>query len=128
MLLRMHGLDADPGDVPWPPTAAEARENFFNTVITTSFPRFEHFKDCLKYELDRIEDFRCIVFVEQRITTHILEYVISTDPELSELIRSTCIYATDSTASASLKALTKRDVATRCDHPTNLTLALHDLT
>ena len=113
MFLRMHGLDAGPGDVPWPPLAAEARENFLNIVTKTSFPRMENFKDCLRYKLDTTTDFRCIVFVDQRITTHILAYVISSDPDLSRLIRSTSIYAAGSSASASMRPLTKRDVADR---------------
>ena len=121
MFLRMHGLDSGLGDISWPPAATEAREAFFNTVLKTSFLRMENFKDCLRKKINRIKDFRCIVFVEQRITAHILQHVISTDPELLGLIRSTCFYATGKSAFASVRALTKRDVADRFDF-TNLTL------
>jgi superfamily II DNA/RNA helicase len=52
------------------------------------------------------------VFVNQRVTTHILEYVISSDPDLSTLLRPASIYAAGSPATASY-SVSKGDVAGR---------------
>lgn len=113
MFLRMTVLDhpTSMAAVPWPPPAADARTHFA-LHIKPSFPRFEHLKDCLRYKLDTVESFRGIVFVQQRVSTHILEYVISSDPHLSPLLRPASIYAAGSPATASL-AVSKTIVASR---------------
>mmetsp|Transcript_92240 Transcript_92240/g.261121 ORF Transcript_92240/g.261121 Transcript_92240/m.261121 type:complete len:745 (-) Transcript_92240:109-2343(-) len=56
------------------------------------------------------EEFRGIVFVQQRVSTHILAYFLSRDPETAELFRCAPMYAADSPATASL-TVTKRAAA-----------------
>lgn len=71
-----------------------------------SFCRVDHLKEILLSQIDRFLDsetpLRCIVFVQQRITTHILEYAIASDPDLTGVLTCDHIYATSSPASASL--------------------------
>ena len=44
---------------------------------------------------------RCVVFVQQRVTTHVLEHFVQTDADLSDL-GTACIYATSSPATPRL--------------------------
>ena len=72
-----------------------------------SFPRFEHLKDALLYELEKLSklhgSFRGIVFVQQRIMTHILEHLIQNDGDLASKLTPACIYATTSPATPSFR-------------------------
>ena len=95
----------------WPHHVQKARDEFLNG-LPRIYPRYENLIDCLKYQLDNLETFRGIIFVQQRVSTHILEYVLKTDPELSVRLRTTCIYAAGSPATPSLN-LTKVAVADR---------------
>lgn len=95
----------------WPQHVQKARDDFLNGLPRT-YPRYENLIDCLKYQLDNLETFRGIIFVQQRVSTHILEYVLKSDPELSGRLRTTCIYAAASPATPSL-TLTKSAVANR---------------
>jgi endoribonuclease Dicer len=70
--------------------------------VPNEYPRFEHLKETLAWKLDCTPDFRGILFVQQRVMTHILQHVISSDPELSGRLRTACLYATSSPATASL--------------------------
>jgi len=107
MFLRMslRGKNA------WPQHIQKARDDFLNGLPRT-YPRYENLIDVLKYQLDNLETFRGIIFVQQRVSTHILEYVLQSDPELSVRLRTTCIYAAGSPATPSL-TLTKSAVANR---------------
>jgi ERCC4-related helicase len=65
--------------------------------------RVAHLKEVLLVQHDKFtEGLRCIVFVQQRITTHILHHAIMTDPDLSSILTSDYIYATSSPATYSL--------------------------
>jgi len=95
----------------WPQHVQKARDDFLNGLPRT-YPRYENLIDRLKYQLDNVETFRGIIFVQQRVSTHILEYVLQSDPELSEHLRTACIYAAASPATPSL-TLTKSAVGSR---------------
>ncbi|KAG1656436.1 hypothetical protein FOA52_006978 [Chlamydomonas sp. UWO 241] len=111
--LRMNVLGAGAISLDWPPAAHAARTAFLRTLgDTSSFPRFAHLIDCLKYKLEEMDDFRGILFVEQRVSTHILEHVIASDPELGPRVATASLYASSSPATSSL-AVSKRDVAAR---------------
>lgn len=94
------------------PTKVRQLVSFFWEEVPTTFARFEHLKQVLmdKYrqhggdgssETDGT-GFRGIVFVQQRVTTHVLQHVISTDPDLKRLMSPACLYAHGSRATASL--------------------------
>ena len=54
-----------------------------------------------KYRSSQSE-FRGILFVEQRVTTHVLQHYIRIDSQLRPLFTTACLYATASPATASL--------------------------
>ena len=56
---------------------------------------------------------RCIVFVQQRVTAHILEHFVGTDADLREL-GAACIYSTSSPATPRLK-VTSSEARERID-------------
>ena len=56
---------------------------------------------------------RCIVFVQQRVAAHVLEYFVIRDPDLSPL-GATCIYSSSSPATASLR-LSPTELRNRLD-------------
>ena len=45
---------------------------------------------------------RCIVFVQQRVTTHIVQHALRTDPQLVSCLASDVVYASNAAATASL--------------------------
>ena len=108
----------------WPIFVRQVISAFWAEVPET-FPRYEHLKDVLveKYihhggggggggsdddggggdggDGGR-NGFRGIVFVQKRVTTHVLAHVISIDPRLARLFSTACLYASSSRATASL--------------------------
>ena len=73
------------------------------------FPRFDNLKEVLEHQLlERGNAFRGIVFVQQKLMTHVLDFVIRSDAELSTVLSPVCLYATSSPASPSFR-LTKSD-------------------
>lgn len=90
----------------WPSEVEAAMTEFWQSA-PKSFPRFEHLKDALLYECENLlathGSFRGIVFVQQRIMTHILQHLIESDEELNEKFHSGCIYATTSPATPSFR-------------------------
>ncbi|KAJ3110927.1 Interferon-induced helicase C domain-containing protein 1 [Physocladia obscura] len=68
----------------------------------SDFRRLPHLKSVLLDQCKRvgIENFRCIVFTQQRLTTHVLDEFVKLDIDLSRL-RSSCIYSAKTSASAS---------------------------
>jgi ERCC4-related helicase len=100
MVLRMYNEDKN--NSIWSLNVREKINNFWNDCSDT-FPRFDNLKEVLIYKYNNYSgDFRGIIFVNQRIMTHILEYFISNDPELREIFSSTNIYATSTPATTSL--------------------------
>jgi superfamily II DNA or RNA helicase len=85
----------------------------FWSIVPPVFPRFAQLKTCLLSEArERGSTFRGILFVNQRVMTHVLEHFICTDSELALLFRPTCIYAASSPATASLR-VTADDIKAR---------------
>lgn len=93
----------------WPEHVRQAISAFWAEVPDT-FPRFEHLKEVLKEKYvshgadgsSGGTSFRGIVFVRQRVTTHVLAHVISSDPAMASLFSTACLYAFSSPATASL--------------------------
>ena len=56
----------------------------FWACVPTSFPRFDHLRDVLLYKQSTVEKFRGLLFVQQRVMTHILEHVVVSDPFLKD--------------------------------------------
>ena len=114
MFLQMtHSFD--PGV--WSASMETQIDRFCEAYVTQSFPRFYHLKDVLMYKLSEFEktpdrQFRGIIFVQQRVMTHIIEHVIDSDCELSASLRPVCIYAQSSPATPSFR-ISKKDVEQR---------------
>tara|TARA_B100000795_G_scaffold190008_1_gene144694 strand:- start:64 stop:1395 length:1332 start_codon:yes stop_codon:yes gene_type:complete len=73
------------------------------------FPRFDNLKEVLEHQLlERGNAFRGIIFVQQKLMTHVLDYVIRSDAQLSTVLSPVCLYATSSPASPSFR-VTKSD-------------------
>ena len=109
--LRMVGQDVF-DHVLWQGSSLifEAFQGFWRTV-PTSFPRFEHLKEALLHEYNSLTElhgtFMGILFVQQRITTHVLDHIIRTDVDLAACFNPTCIYATAAPASPSFSVSAK---------------------
>lgn len=85
-----------------PPRVTNAISSFFDTH-QVSMERFNNLYDVLQEKMGQYgSGFRCVLFVKQRVTTHILKHLIESHVELSRSLRARCIYATKSPATASL--------------------------
>ena len=81
---------------------ANSIQSFFDSQ-QVSLGRFDNLFNVLHEKIQQYgKDFRCILFVKQRITTHILKHVIKTHSDLGQHIKAECIYATSTPATASL--------------------------
>ena len=101
--LRMMSADTETSLRCWPSSAkAMAMDFFLRQPTVTGFPRFVNLMTVLKEKIQSRPDFRGILFVQQRLMTHVLEYAINSDPTLQQTIRAGCFYATGSPASPSL--------------------------
>lgn len=102
LLLRMAKCD-DPSSIGrWPRPVAQAINEFWGSV-PTKFPRIDELRKTLTEKRKELKDFRGLLFVQQRVTTHLLEYFISTDPELAALFCTASLYAASSPATPSLR-------------------------
>ena len=103
--LRMVG-EGQSKPFTWPSEVEAASAQFWHNSAD-SFPRLEHLKDALLYEYETLStthgSFRCILFVQQRIMTHILEHFVRTDEALANRLNPACIYATASPATPSFR-------------------------
>eukprot|EP00927_Polykrikos_kofoidii_P015929 TRINITY_DN17149_c0_g1_i1.p1 TRINITY_DN17149_c0_g1~~TRINITY_DN17149_c0_g1_i1.p1 ORF type:complete len:612 (-),score=105.13 TRINITY_DN17149_c0_g1_i1:22-1857(-) len=97
--LRMNGLEHQ--RAVWPAAVLAEIDQFWQNVPPT-FPRFENLKDVLLHKHDTLIGFRGLLFVQQRVMTHILEYVIHSDNQLSHIFKTACLYATSAPATPSL--------------------------
>eukprot|EP01104_Vermistella_antarctica_P010969 TRINITY_DN2993_c1_g1_i1.p1 TRINITY_DN2993_c1_g1~~TRINITY_DN2993_c1_g1_i1.p1 ORF type:complete len:570 (+),score=130.25 TRINITY_DN2993_c1_g1_i1:885-2594(+) len=95
-----------------------------------SFRRFDHLKNNLLAELESKDSvpggFRGVLFVEQRVTTHIIAYFIESDDTLHSRFNTACLYATSSPATASLSvsaSQAKTRIAAFADGSVNLLIA-----
>ena len=81
-----------------------------------AFPRFVHLKNILRSKIQCDEDdakpkFRGIIFVQQRVTTHILKHIIASDAFLSARLSPECLYATSSPATPLLSVSSSQSKA-----------------
>ncbi len=86
------------------PALENLTETYFNSK--EDFEKLDHLKKVLMSQWARFqkgeESLRCIVFVQNRLSTHILQHFVENDPELSHWLKSTFIYATTSPATSTL--------------------------
>lgn len=120
-ILDMGGCRARPSSASqlgetWPGSVRQVISAFWADV-PERFPRFEHLKGVLMEKYSRHggggggsdgdgdgggSGFRGVVFVQRRVTTHVLAHMISADPALAPLFSTACLYASSSPAMASL--------------------------
>lgn len=67
------------------------------------FSRLKRLRHVVLEKTAKIEEFRGIIFVQQRITTHILAHFLKQDKELSKIVRVGCLYGSKAGASPWLK-------------------------
>lgn len=85
------------------PTLALARSFLDEAPLT--FPRLENLKVTLLSELESRQDFRGLLFVQQRVMTHILEHFVRSEPALCPSLRPACLYASSSSAEGATPSL-----------------------
>ncbi|CAN0065109.1 unnamed protein product, partial [Ectocarpus sp. 4 AP-2014] len=115
-ILDMFGCTGSPSHraapkAVWPGDVRQKISAFWEAVPRT-FPRFEHLKNVLLDKYDHHggdgsgssdgEAFRGIVFVRQRVTTHVLAHLIAADPRMAPRFSAAYLYASSSPATASL--------------------------
>ncbi|CAJ1349424.1 unnamed protein product [Effrenium voratum] len=87
----------------WPAFVDKSHAEFWR-ACPEIWPRHEHLKEVLEHKFDALVathgEFRGILFVQQRVMTHILEHVIR-DAGLKQFTPA-CLYATSSPATSSL--------------------------
>lgn len=118
--LRMSGCEMNEDDFAhnlsqnnssWSWHTIEEKSQFWVEVPQT-FPRFERLKHQLLAKHSSSDNFRGILFVQQRVMTHIVEYFVRSDPELSWRFSPTCVYAASSPATCTL-SVSKAESARR---------------
>ena len=92
----------------WPHPVDSQIKVFRRNYAEMNMPRLDHLKDMLTYKLENTLMFRGILFVQQRVMTHILEYIIKADEVLSAKLNVATLYAHASPATPSFR-LTKVD-------------------
>jgi ERCC4-related helicase len=113
-LLRIHGVHNDGADLTrWRQSdgAAQAACARLWERAPATFPRFDHLLRVLAEKTGTIKDFRGLVFVQQRVMTHILAHVID-GASLPMALTPACIYATSAPATPSL-AVTRAEAKVR---------------
>ncbi|CBJ26151.1 DEAD box helicase [Ectocarpus siliculosus] len=120
-ILDMFGCTGSPSDraaseAVWPGDVRQKISAFWEAVPGT-FPRYEKLKNVLLDKYDHHggdgsssgggggggkKGFRGIVFVVQRVTTHVLAHAIAADPRMAPRFSAACLYASSSPATASL--------------------------
>merc|ERR1712176_1169290 len=96
-------------------TLRESTKKFFCKFQHETFQsKFKRLKQVLLQEIKAhggSDSFRGILFVQQRVTTHILDYFVKNDNDLKDLFSSAPLYTIDSPATPSLK-ITKNESKT----------------
>ncbi|CAM9615817.1 unnamed protein product [Ectocarpus sp. 13 AM-2016] len=121
-ILDMFGCTGSPShraapEAVWPGDVRQKILAFWEAV-PGRFPRYEKLKNVLLDKYDHHggdgtssgggggpggkKGFRGIVFVVQRVTTHVLAHAIAVDPRLAPRFSTACLYASSSPATASL--------------------------
>jgi Helicase conserved C-terminal domain len=87
----------------WPASTRSSIQQFFD-MFPASSERFDNMCTVLWEKMNDRPNFRGIIFVQQRVMTHIIQYVIEnkSPQELAKRIRTRCLYSTKSPATASL--------------------------
>ncbi|KAI8898107.1 P-loop containing nucleoside triphosphate hydrolase protein [Globomyces pollinis-pini] len=80
--------------------------NKLSKLWYTHKDQFSKLKNLKQILLDQFQiygrDLRCIVFVQQRVVTHILHHFLMSDPDLKAVLKSKYLYATSTAATATL--------------------------
>lgn len=98
MLLKM--MDCHDSSS-WPTKAKIMIDEFFMNQPKSS-TRFENMYEVFNEKVNEGSEFRGLLFVQQRIMTHILKYAIDHHELLSKQIQAKCLYATSTPASSVL--------------------------
>ena len=85
----------------WTRNTVEVALAFFDRAPST-YPRFEHLYNTLLEKFAEHPGFRGILFVRQRVTTHILQHLIRQHPELQGLLSTAILYSSNASATPSL--------------------------
>ena len=104
--LRMTGCDRDAPSL-WARDIAEEVSVFF-LEAPSPYPRFEHLYNTLLEKLLDHPDFRGILFVRQRITTHIIQYLLREHPRLRQLLNTVILYSSNASATPSFSLSRKQ--------------------
>ena len=95
----------------WPASVVDAMAPVW-AYLNSVYPKFDRLRRVMLEKDSALEYFRGIIFVQQRVTTHIISHFIQTDPQLRERFRSALLYATSSAATASLSVSPTQSRAT----------------
>lgn len=101
LVLRMARCDSPRSYAPWPIPVTDCIRDFWKHA-PQRFARLDELRRILVQKCEEVPNFRGVVLVQQRLTTHILEFFIRNDPDLAPRFRTACLYATSSSASPSL--------------------------
>lgn len=101
LLLRMARCDSLRSCAPWPIPVTDCIRDFWKHT-PQSFARLEELRRVLIQRCEEVPKFRGVLLVQQRLTTHILEFFVRSDPDLASRFRAACLYAISSSASPSL--------------------------
>ena len=112
--------------VAWPDSVVNKLSIFWANVPDIA-PRFDCLSEVLLDEYyARESEFRGIIFVERKLSAHVLAHLIVKDSELSKLFTPTCVYAANKPVTPSLtltKAESQNRIQTFRDGKTNLLIA-----
>lgn len=100
LLLKMTHCDSQKSCAAWPVAVKDCICDFWR-YAPHRFARLDQLRRVLIQKCEELPGFRGLLLVQQRLTTHIIEYFVRNDPDLSPRFRTACLYATSSSASPS---------------------------
>ena len=105
ILLRMYRInDLYSGSRPRHSLALTKQVQWLFASFPPTHTRWLTLEECLCAEYKRTNGkFRGIIFVQQKITTHLVQFVVQTRPRLRSLFKPTLVYAANSPAAPGLK-------------------------
>lgn len=102
LLLRMTLCDSETAKDMWSHSVQSTMGRFWKAA-PTDFRRLNNLRETLLAKFHEKNPFRGILFVQQRITTHILEHFVANDQQLSLQFSTACIYASSTPATPSFR-------------------------
>lgn len=102
LFLRMFQCDKAASHAIWPLQVRDFINQFWETA-PTSFLRLDRLRNVLISKVRSAEQFRGLLFVQQRVTTHVLEYFVKCDEFLNKHLTPSVLYAASTPATPSLR-------------------------